>query len=100
MMISALDFRSGNLIDAVKKNYKIAVLGVGGGNLVTFLHFALPLAKITAVELVPELYDIARRWFAYPTDGDRLTSLTQDALQWIENNDSGSRIFVSFKMGL
>lgn len=94
MMLSAMEFRPGGLPESLKKNYKFAVLGVGGGTLVSFLHAAYKHSTIVAVELIPELYDVAKKWFGYPNDDERLTSISRDALEWVKDDKAGSKFLI------
>jgi spermidine synthase len=41
-------------------------VGLGGGTLARFVHHHYPAVHQDAVELYPEVVDIARRWFALP----------------------------------
>uniref|UniRef100_A0AC34FMV7 Methyltransferase type 11 domain-containing protein n=1 Tax=Panagrolaimus sp. ES5 TaxID=591445 RepID=A0AC34FMV7_9BILA len=94
MMIASMEFRPGGLPESLKKDYNFAVLGVAGGTLVSFLHTVFKQSKITAVELIPELYGVARKWFGYPNDDARLVSLGRDALEWIKDDAAGTYDFL------
>lgn len=54
------------------------VLGLGGGVLVNALHHLLPDCCIHAVELRPQVVDVAREFFALP-DSDRIRITIGDA---------------------
>ncbi|VDK43569.1 unnamed protein product [Anisakis simplex] len=79
-------------IDADKKascdqqRLRIAVLGLGGGLLVSFLYRHFTKASITAVELDEEVLKIANRWFALPSteNNKRLLVVIDDALHFLD----------------
>lgn len=92
-MIASFELAPGGFINLPKQESRIAVLGVGGGSLVTFLHSVLTKAKVTCVEIEPALYDIARSYFGLPADDDRLKSIVMDAMDWINNPKIGGKLF-------
>lgn len=59
-MVAALAF--------VAEPRRLLVVGLGGGSVPMFLHAVLPEAHIDAVELHPEVLDVARRYFAFRED--------------------------------
>lgn len=61
----------------------IVQLGLGAGSLSKFCYQRLAPAKITAVELNPEVIAICRKSFALPPDDERLTVLNMDALEFV-----------------
>uniref|UniRef100_A0AC34QID2 Methyltransferase domain-containing protein n=1 Tax=Panagrolaimus sp. JU765 TaxID=591449 RepID=A0AC34QID2_9BILA len=93
-MIAAFELAPGGFLNLLKQSPRIAVLGVGGGSLVTFLHSVLTHAKVTCVEIEPALYDIARSHFGLPVDDDRLKSVVMDAMDWINDPNSGEFEFI------
>ncbi|XP_060534206.1 eEF1A lysine and N-terminal methyltransferase homolog isoform X2 [Cylas formicarius] len=63
-------------------NPKIAVLGLGGGGLCSFLRKFLPRASIAGVEIDDDMVKIASRWFGFAQD-DKLRAHVRDALEYI-----------------
>ncbi len=59
-MVAALAF--------VAEPRRILVVGVGGGAVPMFLHAVLPQAHIDAVDIHPEVLDVARRYFGFRED--------------------------------
>jgi spermidine synthase len=59
-MVAALAF--------VAEPRRLLVVGVGGGALPMFLRAVLPEARIDAVDLHPEVLDVARRYFGFRED--------------------------------
>ncbi|MFP2903757.1 spermidine synthase [Pyxidicoccus sp. 3LFB2] len=62
---------------------RILVVGVGGGAVPMFLRAVLPRAHIDAVDLHPEVLDVARRYFGFRED-TALCSHVADARRFIE----------------
>ncbi|RYF36198.1 MAG: hypothetical protein EOO25_21295 [Comamonadaceae bacterium] len=60
----------------------IALIGLGGGSLVKFCHRHLPGARITAVEINPQVIAL-RRQFQIPDDDARLAVRAADGGLWI-----------------
>lgn len=63
----------------------IIQLGLGSAALTKFCYHNFPEAKITAIELNPNVIDICRSTFHLPPDDDRLTVLETDAALYIES---------------
>ena len=67
---------------------RIVLIGLGGGSLVKFCHHRLPGARMTAVELDPDV--IAwRDTFILPPDGPRLQILQADGADHLEQAEKG-----------
>ena len=67
---------------------RIVLIGLGGGSLVKFCHHRLPGARMTAVELDPDV--IAwRDTFMLPPDGPRLQILQADGADYLEQAEKG-----------
>uniref|UniRef100_A0A9J2PQ36 Methyltransferase type 11 domain-containing protein n=2 Tax=Ascaris TaxID=6251 RepID=A0A9J2PQ36_ASCLU len=66
---------------------RLAVLGLGGGLLSSFLYRCFTEAKIVAVELDPEVVEIAKRWFALPSNDARFSVVVKDALRFLEETE-------------
>ncbi|XP_019875061.2 eEF1A lysine and N-terminal methyltransferase homolog isoform X2 [Aethina tumida] len=65
-------------------NAVIAVIGLGGGNLCSFLHKFLPNAKITGVDIDKDMLKIATDWFGFQQN-DKLSVVIEDGLEFIRN---------------
>ncbi len=63
---------------------RLLVVGVGGGALPMFLHALLPQADIDAVDLHPEVLDVARRYFGFREDAG-LHAHVADGRRFIES---------------
>lgn len=87
--MGALELVPGGFFDLNKRAWRIAVIGVGGGSLVTFLYHALNKSTITCVEIEAELYNIATNYFGMPSDEERVIQLVEDGIQWLANDENG-----------
>lgn len=58
------------------------LLGLGGGDLVRYLHHHIPDCKITAVELDAEMVQISQRYFALP-DSNNIQIVVEDGARFI-----------------
>ena len=72
------------VVDKVKDPERILVLGLGGGNIPTYLYRTLPKTHIDVVDIVPELKDIAHKYFSMPDD-PRLNVIVNDARDFLED---------------
>lgn len=61
------------------------LLGLGGGDLIRYLHHHTPNSKITAVELDAAMADISQRYFALP-DSSNIQLIIEDAACFIATN--------------
>lgn len=61
----------------------IVQLGLGAAALTKFCYHELAPAKITAVELNPDVIEACRSHFALPADDDRLQVLNMDAADYV-----------------
>jgi len=65
----------------------IVQLGLGAAALTKFCYRYLAPAKITAVELNPEVIDTCRAYFALPPNDDRLDVVCMDAAEFVGDFD-------------
>ncbi|MBM6550249.1 spermidine synthase [Marinomonas ostreistagni] len=66
---------------------RTCILGLGGGALVHALNHAISGVHITAVELRPEIIEVAKEYFRLP-QGKRFDIVANDAIDFIKNNKS------------
>ncbi len=64
----------------------IGMIGLGGGSLVKYCYRRLPDARITAVEISPEVIALRERFHIQPDDG-RLTVLCDDGARFVSVTD-------------
>lgn len=61
----------------------IVQLGLGAATLTKFCYHSLAPARVTAIELDPEVIEACRTHFALPNDDERLQVLNMDAAEYI-----------------
>ena len=59
------------------------LIGLGAGSLVKFLHRHRPEAKLTVVEIDPEVVDVARLHFKLPPEDERLRIELDDGADFV-----------------
>jgi spermidine synthase len=69
------------------------VLGLGGGLITKRFWHDYPEMKIDSVEIDPVVVDVARRYFAFPTDS-RLRVFTQDARRYVQTTTDAYDIVI------
>lgn len=62
---------------------RVLVMGLGGGLITKRFWHDYPTMKVDSVEIDPVVVDVARRYFAFPTDS-RLRVFTQDARRYVQ----------------
>lgn len=67
---------------SVKKLTQILVIGLGGGSLCSYLRKVVPKAVITAVELDPDMKDVATKYFGLIEDKQLLIYI-KDGLEFL-----------------
>uniref|UniRef100_A0A912MPY0 Methyltransf_11 domain-containing protein n=1 Tax=Haemonchus contortus TaxID=6289 RepID=A0A912MPY0_HAECO len=85
LMLSGLALLPSNpLHDPTTAQLKMAVLGLGGGLLASFLLRNLNKAAVEGVELDGDLVNVAAQWFALPSHDTRLSVKVMDAVVYLE----------------
>uniref|UniRef100_A0A0A9YAL4 Methyltransferase-like protein 13 n=2 Tax=Lygus hesperus TaxID=30085 RepID=A0A0A9YAL4_LYGHE len=69
---------------AVQKPSQVLVIGLGGGSLCSYLRKVLPKTVLTAVELDPEMKEVATKYFGLIEDKQLLIYI-QDGLEFIRD---------------
>ncbi len=80
------------VLDHVKNPSNILVLGLGGGIVAKWLHENTD-ASIDVVEIIPELKEIAEKYFNLPTD-DRMNIIVEDCNEFIFSTNNKYDIVV------
>jgi spermidine synthase len=62
----------------------VLMVGLGGGSLAKFVYHRLPRARTIAIEVNPQVLDIARQYFMVPDDDDRLTVTVGDGAEYLQ----------------
>jgi spermidine synthase len=68
----------------VEEPKRVLVIGLGGGTIPSFLHRHFPEMTIDAVDIDPEVVEVARRFFEFRED-DRLRGHVADGRKFIED---------------
>lgn len=66
---------------------KVLLIGLGAASLTKFLYRNFPLAKLTVVEIEPDVVAAARQFFKLPEDPRRLDIVIGDGAEFVRNND-------------
>lgn len=66
---------------------RILQIGLGAGSLVKWCHYHLPQSKITAVEIDPRVYAVARQFFNLPHDNHRLSVIVGDGIDYLREEE-------------
>jgi spermidine synthase len=72
----------------------IALIGLGGGSIAKFIHRRLPDARLTALEINPEVVTAARAYFHLPADDDRLRVVTGDGAAFVHANPESQDVLL------
>ncbi|HNQ04799.1 MAG TPA: spermidine synthase [Thiobacillaceae bacterium] len=72
----------------------MALIGLGGGSLAKFVHRHLPDARLTALEVNPEVVGAARAFFALPPDDERLTVRLQDGAAYVREHPQSQDVLL------
>lgn len=62
---------------------RVLIIGLGGGTIPSFIHRHYPEAAIDAVDIDPEVVDVAKRFFGFREDG-RMRAHVGDGRRFIE----------------
>jgi spermidine synthase len=57
---------------------EVLMIGLGGGSLAKFVYHHLPQARTTAIEVNPQVVEIARQYFLLPQNDARLNVMVAD----------------------
>ncbi|XP_059840806.1 eEF1A lysine and N-terminal methyltransferase isoform X1 [Hypanus sabinus] len=85
--LALLSNEGGFLADAA---VSLLVIGLGGGSLPLFIHDFFSQSSIDAIEIDPEMLEVATRWFEFSQD-NRMKVILADGLHYIRTlADEGS----------
>jgi spermidine synthase len=66
---------------------KVLLIGLGAASLTKFLYRNYPLAKLTVVEIEPNVVAAARHFFKLPDDPLRINMVIADGVEYVVNSD-------------
>ncbi len=67
---------------------EIGLVGLGGASIAKFIHRQLPEARLTAVEINPDVVSAARSFFLLPDECERLTVRVGDGAEYVREQDA------------
>jgi len=76
------------------KPSRVLMIGLGGGSMARFLHKAFVRARVTALDINPEVVTAARQHFDFPPDGARLSVVLDDAANWVPAHPASSDVIL------
>jgi spermidine synthase len=59
------------------------MIGLGGGSLAKYVYHYIPEARVTAVEVNPQVVAIARQYFMLPANDERLNVMVGDGVEYV-----------------
>lgn len=80
---------------ACRENNKanVAVIGLGGGGLCSFLHKFLPKINIFGIDIDEDMLKIATEWFDFK-ENDKLKAKIEDGVVWLKQLAEKGKIFL------
>ena len=73
----------------------ILLIGLGGGQHAKFLRKRMPHAKIVCVEIDPKMVSIARDYFDFPADDERLSVTVADGAAYAHDRPESCDLIIS-----
>lgn len=67
-----------------KQKSSVLVIGLGGGGLCTFMRKFLPKTHITAVDVDPDMLEVAKNWFGLKPD-EMLSVKIIDGIKFLQD---------------
>lgn len=65
----------------------VLLIGLGAASLTKFLYRNYPLARLTVVEIEPDMVDVARNYFGLPDDPARINIVIGDGAEYVLTTD-------------
>ncbi len=72
----------------------VLMIGLGGGSLTKFVRHYIPEARVTAVEVNPQVVSIARQFFLLPQNDERLNVMVGDGVEYLAREGLGADVLV------
>jgi spermidine synthase len=73
---------------------EVLMIGLGGGSLAKFVYHQLPAARVSAVEVNPQVVEIARRYFMLPENDGRLNVMVGDGVEYVARKGLAADVLV------
>ena len=72
----------------------VHMIGLGGGSLAKFVYHYVPEARVTAVEVNPQVVAIARQFFLLPPNDERLNVMVGDGVEYVSRKGLRADVLV------
>ena len=72
----------------------ILMLGLGGGSMARFVHERMPDARVTVVEINPGVVTVARKYFQFPDEDERLRIVIAEGAAVVAERPGNSDVLV------
>lgn len=73
---------------------EVLMVGLGGGSLAKFIYHRMPQTEVVAVEINPQVVQIARQFFQVPEDDERFQIVIGDGAEYMEHDWQADVIMV------
>jgi spermidine synthase len=72
----------------------LLMVGLGGGSMARFVHQRMPQTRVSVVEINPEVVAVAREFFHFPQDDDRLEVVVADGAEVVPRRPGAADVLV------
>ncbi|HEX9571234.1 MAG TPA: fused MFS/spermidine synthase, partial [Burkholderiales bacterium] len=76
------------------KPREVLMVGLGGGSMARFIHQRMPNVRVSVVEIDPGVVTVARRYFHFPEEDERLEILIGDGAELVPRRPAGADVLV------
>jgi spermidine synthase len=73
---------------------EVLMIGLGGGSLAKFVYHHLPQARTTAIEVNPQVVEIARQYFLLPQNDARLNVMVADGVEYVARKELAADVLI------
>jgi spermidine synthase len=72
----------------------VLMVGLGGGSMARFIHQGMPNTRVSVVEIDPGVVTVARKFFRFPEEDDRLEILIGDGAELVPRRPASADVLV------
>jgi len=76
------------------KPREVLMVGLGGGSMARFIHQHMPDTRVTVVEINPAVVTVARKYFHFPEEDERLEILVGDGAEVVPSRPASCDVLV------
>jgi spermidine synthase len=76
------------------KPREVLMVGLGGGSMARFVHQRMSQTRVSVVEINPEVVQIARKYFHFPEDDERLEVIIDDGANIVPRRAASADVLV------